>query len=195
MNAYLRPAFAVVGMTTLLCGLALPLGFTGAAQLVFPVQAHGSLLERDGKLVGSMLLGQQFTGDRYFHPRPSATTEADPAKPGGTRPAPYNAAASAASQMAPTSATLAKVLKERVAAEGAAPVPADAVTASGSGLDPHISLENAARQVARIAAARGLPEVRVRSLLAQHAEGRELGLFGEPRANVLVLNLALDDLR
>ncbi|SDB23287.1 potassium-transporting ATPase subunit KdpC [Belnapia rosea] len=195
MIAYLRPAFAIVGMTTLLCGLALPLGFTGAAQLAFPVQAHGSLLEWDGKLVGSSLLGQQFTGDWYFHSRPSATMEADPANPGSTRPAPYNAAASAASQMAPTSATLVKILKERVAAEGPAPVPADAVTASGSGLDPHISLENAARQVARIAAARGLSDARVRSLLAQHAEGRELGLFGEPRINVLMLNLALDSLR
>jgi len=195
MNAYLRPALAVVGLATLGCGLALPLAFTGAAQLAFPAQAGGSLVERQGRLVGSALIGQDFTGDRYFHGRPSATTEPDPERPGSTRAAPYNAAASAASQAAPTSAALLETLRERVAAAGPGPVPADAVTASASGLDPHVSPENAARQVARVAAARGLPEASVRALLARHTEGREWGLFGEPRVNVLMLNLALDAAR
>ncbi|WP_043364346.1 potassium-transporting ATPase subunit KdpC [Belnapia sp. F-4-1] len=195
MNGVLRPALAVVGMTTMLCGLALPLGFTGVAQLAFPVQANGSLVEREGTVIGSALIGQGFTGERYFHPRPSATVEADPETPGSTRAAPYNAAASAASQAAPTSAALLATLKERVAAEGAGPVPADAVTASASGLDPHISPENAAQQVANVAAARGVTPERVRALVVQHTEGREWGLFGEPRVNVLRLNLALDGLR
>ncbi|MBL6080273.1 potassium-transporting ATPase subunit KdpC [Belnapia sp. T18] len=195
MNANMRPALAVVGLSTLLCGLALPLGFTGVAQLAFPAQANGSLVEREGTVIGSSLIGQGFTSERYFHPRPSATTEADSEKPGSTRAAPYNAAASAGSQAAPTSAALLQTLKERVAAEGRWPVPADAVTASASGLDPHVSPENAARQVERVAAARGLASERVRALVARHTEGREWGLFGEPRVNVLRLNLALDGLR
>lgn len=195
MIALLRPAFATVGIATLLLGVALPLGFTAVAQLVLPRQANGSLVEVAGKTVGSSLLGQDFTGAGYFSPRPSATAEADPDKPGSTRSAPYNGAASAASQAGPTSAALVETLKERVGAAGPVPVPADAVTASASGLDPHISPANAARQVARIAEARKLAPARVQALLAEHVEGRELGLFGEPRVNVLALNLALDRLR
>jgi len=202
MLALLRPAFAVVGLFTLLLGLAVPLGFTGVAQLAFSAQANGSLIERDGKVVGSALLGQDFSADRYFHPRPSATAEADPDHPGQTRAAPYNGAASAASQLGPTSAALLAAVRERVAAVrervaalGGGPVPADAATASGSGLDPHVSPANAAAQVARVAAARGLPEGRVAALLHEQIQGRELGLLGEPRVNVLRLNLALDALR
>jgi len=195
MNAILRPALAVVGLFTLLLGLAAPLAMTGIAEAAFPVQARGSLVERDGKVVGSALLGQAFTGERWFHPRPSATTEADPDNAGSTRAAPYNGAASAASQLGPSSAALLQAVQERVAALGGGTVPADAATASGSGLDPHVSPANAASQVARVAKARGLPEQRIAALVTQHTEGRELGLFGEPRVNVLQLNLALDALR
>ncbi len=195
MNAILRPALAIVGLFTLLLGLAVPVAFTGAAGLVFPVQAGGSLIGRDGRVIGSALLGQDFTAARYFHPRPSATTEADPEQEGATRPAPYNAASSAASQLGPTSAALKDAVAQRVAALGGGPVPADAVTASGSGLDPHISPENAARQIRRVAEARGLPEARVAALVRQHTQDREFGILGEPRVNVLALNLALDGAR
>lgn len=195
MNAILRPALAVVGLFTLLLGVAMPLVMTGFAELAFPHQARGSLVERDGRVVGSALVGQNFEGARWFHPRPSATTEADPDNAGQTRPAPYNAAASAASQLGPTSAALRDAIQDRVVRLGGGPVPADAATASASGLDPHISPENARRQVARVAAARGVPESRIAALVDGHIEGRELGLFGEPRVNVLRLNLALDALR
>ena len=149
----------------------MPLAMTGIAQLAFPRQANGSLVERDGKVIGSALIGQDFTGPRYFHPRPSATTEADPENEGKTRAAPYNAAASAASQLGPTNESLLAAVRERVAANGPAPVPADAAYASGSGLDPHISPANALRQAARVAAARGLPEERVRALVARAHRG------------------------
>jgi len=195
MTALLRPALAVVLLFTLLLGILAPLGMTGIAQLVFPDQANGSLILRDGHVVGSALIGQNFTTARYFHPRPSATTEPDPEQEGKTRAAPYNAAASAASQQGPTSAALLEAIQQRVGELGGGPVPADAVTASGSGLDPHVSPENALRQVARVAAARGLPEERVRRLVAEHEEGRTLGFLGERRVNVLRLNLALDTLR
>lgn len=195
MNAILRPAIAVVGLFTLLLGLAAPLAMTGIAGALFPRQAGGSLIERDGRVVGSALIGQNFTDPRYFHPRPSATSEPDPDNAGSTRSAPYNAAASAASQGGPTSAALLETLRERVEDLGGGSVPADAATASASGLDPHISLENAARQVARVAQARGLPAARVTALLNQQAEGREFGFLGEPRVNVLGLNMALDRLR
>src|SRR4051794_20240847 len=185
MNTILRPAIVMVLGFTLLTGLAMPLAMTGIAQLVFPRQANGSLIERDGSVIGSALIGQGFTGPRYFHPRPSATTEADPENAGKTRPAPYNAAASAALQAGPTHESLLASVRERVEATGPAPVPADAAYASGSGLDPHISPANALRQVARVAAARGLPEERVRALMAEHSESREFGLLGEPRVNVL----------
>ncbi|MGY4802866.1 potassium-transporting ATPase subunit KdpC [Teichococcus aerofrigidensis] len=183
MTAILRPAVAMVLLLTALLGIAMPLAMTGVAGLVFPDQAGGSLIRRDGRVVGSALIGQAFTGPRYFHPRPSATA-----------PEPYNAAAGAASQLGPTSAALLDSVRQRVAAVGGPTVPADAATASGSGLDPHISPENAARQIARVARARGLPEDRLAALVAQHIEGRELGLLGEPRVNVLRLNLALDAL-
>lgn len=195
MNAILRPAVAVVALFTLLLGLAAPLAMTGIAEAAFPAEARGSLVRRDGRVVGSALLGQDFTAAGYFHPRPSATTEADPDQPGGTRAAPYNAAASAASQYGPSSAALLQAIRDRVAALGGGPVPADAATASGSGLDPHVSPANAAAQVARIAAARGLPEARVAALVAAQSERREWGVFGEARVNVLRLNLALDALR
>jgi K+-transporting ATPase ATPase C chain len=181
MKDLLRPALATAVLSTALFGLVAPLAMTGIAQAVFPAAANGSLIERDGKLVGSALIGQNFTGAGYFHTRPSATA-----------PEPYNGGASAASQYGPTSAALAEAIKGRVAQAGPAPVPADAVTASASGLDPHISPENAARQVARVAAARGRPEAEVAALLARNTEGRELGFLGEPRVNVLRLNLALD---
>jgi K+-transporting ATPase ATPase C chain len=195
MNAILRPAIVMIAAFTLLTGLALPLAMTGIAQLAFPRQANGSLVERDGKVIGSALIGQSFAEARYFQGRPSATTEADPENEGKTRAAPYNAAASAASQQGPTNESLLAAVRERVEATGPAPVPADAATASGSGLDPHISPANALRQVARVAAARGLPEERVRALVAEHTERREFGLLGEPRVNVLRLNLALGALR
>jgi K+-transporting ATPase ATPase C chain len=195
MTAILRPAFAVVVLLTLLLGVAVPLAFTGVAGVVLPVQAGGSLLEREGRVIGSALLGQNFTSDRYFHPRPSATTEADPDNAGSTRAAPYNAAASAASQLGPTSAALLEAVTERVTALGGGPVPADAATASGSGLDPHISPENAVRQVPRVAAARGVPTAPLMELVAQHTERRQFGMFGERRVNVLRLNLALDAVR
>jgi K+-transporting ATPase ATPase C chain len=195
MTAMLRPAIAVVGLFTLLLGLAVPLAFTGVAGVVFPAHAGGSLLQRDGQVIGSALLGQSFNDSRYFQARPSATTEPDPDNDGGTRAAPYNAAASAASQLGPTSQALLEAVKGRVATLGGGPVPADAAATSGSGLDPHISVENAARQIRRVAAPRGLSESRLADLVAQHTEGRELGILGEPRVNVLRLNLALDALR
>jgi K+-transporting ATPase ATPase C chain len=195
MIAILRPAFALVGLFTLLLGLGAPAVMTGIAQVALPYQARGSLLMHEGRVVGSALIGQNFDSARYFHPRPSATVEPDPAKQGSTRAAAYNAAASGASQLGPSSAELLDAVKARVAALGGGPVPADAATASGSGLDPHISPENAARQARRVAEARGLPEARVRELVERHVDGRELGLLGEPRVNVLRLNLALDALR
>jgi len=185
----------MVGLFTLLLGLAAPLAVTGIAAALMPGQAGSSLVQRDGRIVGSELLGQSFTEARYFHPRPSATVAADPAEPGATRPAPYNGAASAASQLGPTSAALVDAVRGRVAALGGGTVPADAATASGSGLDPHVSVENALRQVPRVAQARGLPEQRVQGVLEMHRSDREWGLLGEPRVNVLRLNLALDRLR
>ena len=195
MNAILRPAIVLVLLLTLLTGIVVPLAMTGIAQLVFPRQANGSLVERDGKVIGSSLIGQNFAGERYFHPRPSATSEADPDNAAKTRSAPYNAAASAASQLGPTSESLLVSVHERIEANGPAPVPADVATASGSGLDPHVSPANARRQVARVAAARGLREEQVRDLVLRQVQGREFGLLGEPRVNVLRLNLALDALR
>ena len=195
MNTILRPAVALVLLFTLLTGLALPLGITGIAHVAMPYRAEGSLIERDGRVVGSALVGQNFADAKYFHPRESATVEDDPAAAGKTRAAPYNASNSAASQQGPTNQALLDAVRERVKANGPAPVPADAATASGSGLDPHVSPENALRQVARVAGARGMPEDRVRALVAANTEGRELGFLGEPRVNVLGLNLALDAAR
>jgi len=189
---HLRPAITLVVLFTLLMGLAFPLGFVAAAGAVFPHQAGGSLIERDGKVVGSALLGQTFAQDKYFQGRPSATTDTDPADSTKTVPAPYNAGSSGGSNAGPT----AKSLIERVTADiekaGDKPVPGDMLTTSASGLDPHISPGNAARQVARVAAARSVPAAQVQELVTAHTEGRLLGLIGEPRVNVLALNLALD---
>jgi K+-transporting ATPase ATPase C chain len=189
MTSLLRPAFVLVCVFTLLLGVAAPFAMTGIAGAVFPDLAGGSLVTREGRVVGSALIGQGFASDRYFHPRPSATSEADPENPGSTRPAPYNAASSAASQLGPTSAALRDSIVERVGGRSA--VPADAVTGSGSGLDPHISPENARRQIGRVAAARSIPETRIAALVVQHVE---TGLLGTSRVNVLRLNLALDRL-
>lgn len=195
MTSLLRPAIATVGAFTLLLGLAAPIAMTGIAEAVFPHQAGGSLIERDGRVIGSALIGQDFIEARYFHPRPSATTEPDPQNPGSTRPSPYNAAASAASQAGPSSAALLETLRGRIAEAGPAPVPADAVTASASGLDPDISQANAIRQSPRIAAARGLPEEEIAALVRASTQRPVLGILGEARVNVLHLNLALDRLR
>lgn len=195
MFAMLRAGLVVTGLFTLLLGIVVPVLFTAVAGAVLAHQASGSLVVRDGKLVGSSLIGQNFSEARYFHPRPSATSEPDPEKPGSTRAAPYNAAASGGSNLGPTSAALLEQVQLGVAAQGGLPVPADAVTASGSGLDPHISPENAARQVARVAAARGLDRARIEALVAASSQGPEFGILGEPRVNVLRLNLALDALR
>ncbi|MGE0752814.1 K(+)-transporting ATPase subunit C [Pseudorhodoplanes sp.] len=191
-----RPAIVLIAAFTVIVGLAYPLAITGIAQVVFPSQANGSILERDGRIVGSALIGQDFTSDRYFHGRPSATTAPDPNDSTKTVPAPYNAANSGGSNLGPTS----KSLIERVRADVAklkeenptSPVPIDLVTTSGGGLDPHISPEAALFQVPRVAKARNLSEDRVRQLIADHLEGRLFGILGEPRVNVLALNLALD---
>ncbi|MDI1288015.1 MAG: potassium-transporting ATPase subunit KdpC [Reyranella sp.] len=193
----IRASIVILLLMTVLTGLAYPLAMTGVAGAVFRDQAAGSLLTRDGKVVGSALIGQNFADDRYFQGRPSATTDTDPADATKTVPAPYNAASSAGSNLGPTSKTLVDRVKEDVEKLGGAadkPVPADMVTTSGSGLDPHISPAAAAWQVARIAKARNLPEAEVQKLVAQHTAGRELGILGEPKVNVLKLNLALDAL-
>ena len=194
----IRPAIVVLVALTLITGLAYPLAMTGIAQALFPRQAQGSLIERNGTVIGSELIGQQFASDKYFHGRPSATTTPDPNHSTKTVPAPYNAASSGASNLGPSN----KALIDRVQADidklkqenPSMPVPIDLVTTSASGLDPHISPEAALFQIPRIAKARNLPEERVRQLVADHAEGRLFGLLGEPRVNVLLLNLALDQL-
>jgi K+-transporting ATPase ATPase C chain len=192
----IRPALVLLVALTVITGLIYPLAITGIAQVAFPRQANGSLIERDGKLVGSALIGQAFAEDRYFHGRLSATTAADPADSSKTVPAPYNAANSGGSNLGPTSKALADRLKEDVdklkQENPSAPVPLDLVTTSASGLDPHISPEAALFQVPRVARARGLPEPLVRALVESAIEGRTFGLLGEPRINVLDLNLALD---
>ena len=192
----IRPAIVLVVALTVITGLAYPLAMTGIAGVLFPNQAQGSLIERDGKVVGSALIGQEFTSERYFHGRPSATTAPDPQDSTKTVPAPYNAANSGGSNLGPTN----KALIERVQSDleklkqenPSAQVSTDLVTTSASGLDPHISPEAALFQVPRVAKARSLPEDRIRQLVQEHTEGRFLGLLGEPRVNVLELNLALD---
>jgi potassium-transporting ATPase KdpC subunit len=192
----IRPAIVLLVALTALTGLAYPLAMTGVAEVIFPSQAQGSLIERDGKVVGSMLIGQEFKGEEYFHGRPSATTAADPADATKTVPAPYNAVNSMGSNLGPTSKALIDRVKEDVdklkAENPSAAVPIDLVTTSGSGLDPNISPEGALFQVPRVAKARKLSEDRVRQLVAEKTEGRLAGLLGEPRVNVLALNLALD---
>jgi K+-transporting ATPase ATPase C chain len=194
----IRPAIVVLVALTLITGLVYPLAMTGIAEVIFPYQAQGSMIERNGTVVGSALIGQQFTSDKYFHGRPSATTAPDPNDSTKTVVAPYNAANSGGSNLGPSN----KALIDRVQGDmdtlkkenPSATVPIDMVTTSASSLDPHISPDAALFQVPRIAKARNLPEDRVRQLVADHTESRLLGLLGEPRVNVLLLNLALDKL-
>ena len=192
----IRPAIVLVIALTLITGLIYPLAITGIAGVIFPYQAQGSLIERDGKVVGSALIGQVFADDKYFHGRPSATTTPDPKDPSKNVDAPYNAANSGGSNLGPTNKALADRVKgdiDKLKAENpTAAVPIDLVTTSGSGLDPDISPEAARFQVPRVAKARKMDEARVRALVDEHTEGRTLGLLGEPRVNVLRLNLALD---
>jgi K+-transporting ATPase ATPase C chain len=199
MFTELRPALVLLVLLALITGLVYPLAITGVASVLFPTQAQGSLIVQDGKVLGSSLIGQQFTSDKYFHGRPSATTAPDPNDSSKTVAAPYNAANSAGSNMGPTSKALAERLRDDVEKlkheNGAAPVPVDLVTTSASGLDPHISPEAALFQVPRVAKARGLADAQLRNLIAANTEARWLGLLGEPRINVLELNLALDRLK
>jgi potassium-transporting ATPase KdpC subunit len=192
----IRPAIVLVIALTLITGVVYPLAITGIAQVLFPDKAQGSLLERDGKVVGSALIGQEFTSEGYFHGRPSATTAPDPNDSTKTVPAPYNAANSGGSNLGPTNKSLIERVQgdlEKLKQENSsAQVPADLVTTSGSGLDPHISPEAALFQVPRVAKARNLPENQVRQLVAENTSDRLVGLLGEPRVNVLELNLALD---
>jgi len=198
MLGHLRPAIVMMVCLTLLTGLAYPLAMTGIAQLVFPAEANGSLVEKDGKVIGSSLIGQNFIADKYFRGRPSATTGTDPKDATKTIPAPYNAANSSGSNAGPTAKSLVERVQgdlEKVKAENpGVPVPIDLVTTSASGLDPDLTPAAAFFQVPRVAKARGLTEGTVRTLVTQHIDGRFLGLIGEPRVNVLALNMALDAL-
>jgi K+-transporting ATPase ATPase C chain len=196
MLQHLRPALVMIIAFTVLTGLAYPLAITGLAQVAMPGAANGSLLVKDGKVIGSSLVGQAFSSDRYFHPRPSATSGADPNDPSKTVDAPYNGAASTGSNLGPITQKLLDRVKgsiDELRKEGVeGEVPVDAVTASASGLDPDISPEAALLQVPRVAKARALPEDKVRTLVTAQIEGRALGILGEPHVNVLRLNLALD---
>jgi len=201
MLSQIRPAVVMLALFTLLTGLVYPLAITQIAQFAMPYQANGSLISIKGQAVGSALIGQNFASAKYFHGRPSATQAQDPAHPDDptkTIDAPYNAANSTGSNLGPTSQKLLDRVKADVeakkAAGWAAPIPADAVTTSASGLDPHISPENALAQVPAVAKARNLPEDKVRALVEANVEGRAFGLVGEPRVNVLQLNIALDGL-
>src|ERR1700749_1099462 len=192
----IRPAIIVLVVLTAITGLVYPLAMTAIAGAIFPKQAEGSLIEKDGKVVGSALIGQEFKSDKYFHGRPSATTAPDPADSSKTVSAPYNAANSGGSNLGPTSKALNDRVKEDVdklkAENPSMPVPIDLVTTTGSGLDPDISPEAALFQVPRVAKARSMPEDKVRQLVTDNIQGRLGGLIGEPRVNVLALKLALD---
>ena len=196
MTREIRPAIMMIVVMTVITGLIYPLGMTGIAQLIFPNQANGSLIEHDGKVIGSALIGQNFTNAKYFHGRPSATTETDPNDSSKTIPVPYAADNSAGSNLGPTS----KALVDRVAGDAktlqaenpGTPVPVDLVTTSASGLDPDITPAGALFQVPRVAKARGMSDATVKALVEANTSGRMLGVFGEPHVNVLALNLALD---
>ena len=201
MLSQIRPAIVMLVLFSALTGLAYPLAVIGVAQAIAPSQANGGLVMLKGKIVGSSLIGQNFVSNKYFHGRPSATQTQDPQHPDDptkTIDAPYNAANSSGSNLGPTSQKLIDRVKTDIDAKRAAgltgPIPADAVTTSASGLDPDISPQYALAQVAAVAKARNLPEEKVRALVEAHVDGRVFGLFGEPRANVLLLNLALDGL-
>jgi potassium-transporting ATPase KdpC subunit len=196
MMKHARPAIVMIVCMTIITGLVYPLAMTGIAQVLFPWQANGSLITKDGKVIGSELIGQNFTGEKYFHPRPSATTEPDPKDATKTISVPYAADNSSGSNLGPTQ----KDLIERVKGDAATlakenpgtPIPVDLVTTSASGLDPDITPAGAMFQVPRVAKARGLPMNQVRALVEAHVQGRTLGVLGEPVVNVLELNLALD---
>jgi K+-transporting ATPase ATPase C chain len=196
MLSHLRPALVMLLGFSLLTGVAYPYAVTGLAQVLFPSQAQGSLIERDGKVIGSMLIGQNFTSAKYFHPRPSATTDTDPNDSTKTIAAPYNANNSSGSNLGPTAKALVDRVKDDVAKLHAenpnTPIPGDLVTTSASGLDPDISPAGADFQVPRVAKARSMTEDQVRGLVVANTTPRFLGVFGEPRVNVLALNLALD---
>ena len=196
MLQYLRPALVMIVAMTAITGLAYPLAMTGIAGVLFPHQANGSLITDNGVVIGSELIGQNFTSDRYFHGRPSVTLGPDPADPSKTTTVPYNAVNSMGSNAGPSNAALIDRVRadvERLKAENPSqPVPIDLVTSTGSGLDPHISPEAALFQVPRVAKARGVSEDQLRTLVAEHTEARLLGVLGEPRVNVLALNRALD---
>jgi K+-transporting ATPase ATPase C chain len=195
----IRPAIVMIVLLTIVTGLIYPLAMTGIAQALFPRQANGSLIVKDSKVLGSELIGQNFADARYFHGRPSATSDTDPNDSTKTVPAPYNAANSSGSNAGPTSKALIERIQgdvEKLKAENPnVPVPVDLVTTSGSGLDPHITPAAAYFQVPRVAKARGLPEARVHELVTQNIEGRFLGVLGERRVNVLQLNMALDAMK
>lgn len=196
MLKQIRPALVLLVLFTVLTGLAYPLGMTGIAKVLFPQKAEGSLVTRDGKVIGSALIGQNFAGEAYFHGRPSATLGPDPADPSKSVAAPYNASNSMGSNLGPSNpALIDRVEAERdalAATNPGAAVPVDLVTTSGSGLDPDISPEAALFQVPRVAKARGMDEAVLRALVAAHVDGRLFGIIGEPRVNVLALNLDLD---
>jgi potassium-transporting ATPase KdpC subunit len=198
MIKHLRPAIMLIVLMTALTGLAYPLAMTGLAGRLFPYQANGSLIERDGKIIGSELIGQNFTSDGYFHGRPSATTDTDPNDSTKTVPAPYNASNSGGSNYGPTSKALVDRVKDDAdplaSTNRSAKIPVDLVTTSASGLDPDITPAAALFQIPRVAAARSLPEAQLRRLVEDNTTGRLLGVVGEPHVNVLKLNLALDKL-
>jgi potassium-transporting ATPase KdpC subunit len=197
MLKQIRPAIMMLVIMTIITGFAYPLAMTGIAQVIFPRQANGSLIEQKGTVIGSELIGQNFAGDTYFHGRPSATTEPDPKDVTKTVPVPYAADNSVGSNLAPTSQALIDRVKDdagKLQAENKSKIPVDLVTTSASGLDPDITPAGALFQVPRVAKARGVPEAQLRQLVADSTQSRTLGIFGEPRVNVLALNLALDAL-
>lgn len=197
MLSQIRPAIIMIVFMTVITGLIYPLGMTGIAQMLFPRQANGSLIEKDGHVIGSELIGQNFESEKYFHGRPSATSDTDPNDSTKTVAAPYNAANSSGSNLGTTNQALIDRIKddtEKLKAENSASIPVDLVTTSASGLDPDITPAAAAFQVARVAKARNLAPEQVKALVDSYTQGRTLGILGEPRVNVLKLNMALDAL-